>query len=109
MKFLKLIPLIFLYFTFNVKAEVVRDDNCNTIGDMAFILMTQRQSGLSKEEVIKDLPFDKLTKNEKKIIDNLIGTIYKTPVKGELNTYESLEKFSEIERERCKKLIQEKI
>lgn len=109
MKFIKLIPIIFLFFTFNVKAEVEREDNCNTISDMAFILMTQRQSGLSKEEVIKDFPFDKLTNNEKKIADNLIGTVYKTPVKGELNTYESLEKFSEIERERCKKNIREKI
>ncbi|WP_109847067.1 hypothetical protein [Acinetobacter baumannii] len=109
MKYLKIIPLAFLFFTLDANAEIDREDNCNIIGDMAFIIMTQRQSGLSKEEVNKDIPFENLTKNEKKIIDNLIGTVYKTPIKGELNTYESLEKFSEIERVRCNKLIQGKI
>lgn len=109
MKFLKIIPLAFLFIIFDANAEVEREDNCNIIGDMAFIMMTQRQSGLSKDQVNKDIPFDKLTKNEKKVASDLVENIYKVPVKEEFNSYESLEKFSEIERERCKKLIQEKI
>jgi len=109
MKFLKLIPLVFLFFTFDANAKVEREDNCNIIGDMAFIMMTLRQSGLPKDEINKDIPFDKLTNNEKKVAHELVENIYKVPVKKEFNSYESLEKFSEVERERCKKLIQEKI
>ncbi|CAI3100254.1 hypothetical protein MWMV18_MWMV18_00063 [Acinetobacter calcoaceticus] len=109
MKYLKIIPLVFLFFTFDAKAEVEREDNCSIISDMAFIMMTQRQSGLSKDEVNKDIPFDKLTNNEKKVARKLVKNIYKVPVKEEFNSYESLEKFSKIERERCKKIIQEKI
>lgn len=109
MKYLKIIPLAFLFFTLDANAEVDREDNCNIIGDMAFIMMTQRQSGLSKDEVNKDIPFDKLTNNEKKVVLELVENVYKVPVKEEFNSYESLEKFSQIERERCKKLIQVKI
>lgn len=109
MKYLKIIPVVFLFFALDANAEVDREDNCNIIGDMAFIMMTQRQSGLSKVEVDKDIPFDKLTNNEKKVVLELVENIYKVPVKEEFNSYESLEKFSQIERERCKKLIQVKI
>ncbi|MHC3124826.1 hypothetical protein NL42_14300 [Acinetobacter sp. GN11] len=105
MKYLKIIPLFFLFFTFDANAEVEREENCNIISDMAFIMMTQRKSGLSKDEVNKNIPFDKLTNNEKKVARELV----KVPVKEGFNSYESLEKFSKIERERCKKLIQEKI
>jgi len=109
MKYLKVIPVAFLFFALDANAEVDREDNCNIIGDMAFIMMTQRQSGLSKEEVNKDIPFENLTKSEKKVARDLVENVYKVPVKEEFNSYESLDKFSKIERERCKKLIQEKI
>lgn len=109
MKYLKITPLVFLLFTFDANAKILREDNCNIIGDVAFILMTQRQSGIPKEEAIKDFPFEKLTKDEEKIVNNLVETIYKTPVRDEFNSYEYLEKFMNTEKERCVRLVKDKI
>lgn len=107
MKYLKIVPLIFLLLSFDVRAE--REENCDIIGDLAFISMVQRQGGVSKDDVNKNFPFEKLTKNEKKIAHRLIETIYKVPVTEEHNSYESLEQFSKLEKERCLKLVKEKI
>jgi hypothetical protein len=109
MKYLKLMSLFFLFFMCDASAKVQRDDNCGIIADMSFIMMTQRQSGISKEEIKEDIPFEQLTSNEKKIVSDLIERIYKVPVKDEFNSYESLDNFMETERERCKKLLQMKI
>ena len=107
MKYLKIVPLIFLLLSFDVRAE--REENCDIIGDLAFIAMVQRQGGVSKDDVNLNFPFEKLTKNEKKIAHRLIETIYKVPVKEENNSYEYLEQFSKLETERCLKLVKEKI
>lgn len=105
--FRNLIASILLVSSFNANAE--REDNCNIIGDLAFITMVERQGGVSKDDVNKNIPFEELTQNEKEIAHRLIETIYKVPLKNELNSYESLEQFSKLEKERCLKLVQEKI
>lgn len=109
MKYLKLMSLFFLFFACDASARVQRGDNCGIIADMSFIMMTQRQSGLSKEDIKQDILFEQLTRNEKKIVRDLIERIYKVPIKDEFNSYEYLENFMESEREHCKKLLQMKI
>ena len=109
MKYLKLMSLFFLFFACDASARVQRKDNCGIIADMSFIMMTQRQSGLSKEDIKQDILFEQLTRNEKKIVRDLIERIYKVPIKDEFNSYEYLDNFMESEREHCKKLLQMKI
>ncbi|MEJ5036960.1 hypothetical protein WH285_08415 [Acinetobacter johnsonii] len=109
MKYLKLMSLFFLFFACDASARVQREDNCGIIADMSFIMMTQRQSGLSKEDIKQDILFEQLTRNEKKIVRDLIERIYKVPIKDEFNSYEYLDNFMENEREHCKKLLQMKI
>ncbi|MEG0652660.1 MAG: hypothetical protein RR479_10630 [Acinetobacter sp.] len=109
MKYLKLMSLFFLFFACDTSARVQREDNCGIIADMSFIMMTQRQSGLSKEDIKQDILFEQLTRNEKKIVRDLIERIYKVPIKDEFNSYEYLDNFMESEREHCKKVLQMKI
>ncbi|MEO3357250.1 hypothetical protein [Acinetobacter haemolyticus] len=105
MKYLKIIPLLFL--SLNISAKQPKEVNCDVIADISMIVMILRQSGLSKTEVNEDIPYKKLTNDEKVMVRNLIETIFKVPVTEENKTYEFSENFMESVRKDCFKQVEQ--
>ncbi|MBP8005308.1 MAG: hypothetical protein KAZ18_00150 [Acinetobacter sp.] len=105
MKHLRSLLFISLLLSININAREFKSVNCDVIADISMIAMILRQSGLSKAEVNEDIPYKKLTNEEKFMVRNLIQTIFKVPVTEENRTYEFSEKFMESVRNDCHKKV----
>lgn len=105
MKYLQSLIFISLLLSTNINASETKNVNCDIIGDFSFVSMTLRQMGLSKAEVNEDIPYGKLTKDEKGMVHNLIEAIFTVPVTEANKSYEFSEKFMESVTSDCHKQV----